>query len=79
MLIQIDPHRQQSTQIPGRAHIVISLLPDGALHLQAFRQGAFNASYANRQDSVLAQIPKLLAELREELAADDVQPSVKGS
>ena len=79
MLIQIDPHRQKSTQLPGVAHIVIAIQQDGTLHLQAFRQGVFNASYTNKQDSVLAQVPVLLAELREELATNEVQSSVEGS
>lgn len=79
MLIQIDPQRQKATTLAGRAHIVIAIQPDGTLHMQAFRQGAFNASYGDNRDSVLAQIPALLAELRDELAADDAQSSVSGS
>lgn len=73
MLIQIDSHRQTATQLPGLAHIVVAIRRDGTLHMQAFRQGALNASYANKSDSVLAQIPALLAELRDELAADAAQ------
>lgn len=70
MLIQIDPRRQNATLLPGLAHIVIAIQPDGTLHMQAFRRGAFNASYANKGDSVLSQVPALLAELRDELAAE---------
>lgn len=71
MIIQIDPSGQKVTQLLGLADVVIAIEPDGTLHMQAFRQGAFNASYANKQDSVLAEIPALLAELRNELAAGD--------
>ena len=79
MLIQIDPHRQAVTPLPGRAHVVIAIREDGTLHMQAFRQGAFNASYANNGDSVLDELPALLAELRDELAADAAQRSAEGS
>lgn len=75
MLVQIDPQHQKARRLAGCAHIVIAIQPDGTLHLQAFRRGGFNASYADKQGSVLAQIPALLAELRNELAADDAKSS----
>lgn len=55
------------SNIPGRAHIVLSVRDDGRLHLQAFRLGRPNASYGDSTDAVIAEIPKLLAELRQEL------------
>lgn len=79
MLLNIDPHCQKATQIAGRAHIVIAVLDDGKLHIQAFRQGVFNTSYLSCKDDILKEIPKVLAELREELVADDAQFSESGS
>ncbi len=53
-----------------RAQIILTVTDDGRLLLTGYRMGRWNAGpYANREDSVLAEIPKLLAELREETAA----------
>lgn len=51
-----------------RAEIVLTVLDDGRLLLKGYRMGRWNTTYANGQDSVLDEIPKLLAELREETA-----------
>ena len=71
-----DLEAGQLRKLSSLAHIVIAIRPDGTLHMQAFRLGAFNASYANKQDSVLAEIPALLAELRDELFAGDAPETI---
>jgi hypothetical protein len=50
----------------ARAQIILTILDDGRLLLKAYRMGRWNTNYANGEDSVLNEIPKLLAELREE-------------
>lgn len=57
----------ESMAIP-RAEIVLTVLDDGRLLLKGYRMGQWNTTYANGRDSVLDEIPKLLAELREETA-----------
>ena len=51
-----------------RAEIVLTVLDDGRLLLKGYRMGRWCTTYANGLDSVLDEIPKLLAELREETA-----------
>lgn len=53
----------------GDAQIVLSLLPNGRLLLKAYRFGRWNTTYANGDDSVMAEIPALVQELRSEVAA----------
>lgn len=54
----------------ARAQIILTVQDDGRLLLCGYRMGRWNAGpYANGEDSVLKEIPKLLAELREETAA----------
>lgn len=59
------------TPVPpcARAHITITVLDDGRLLVEGYRRGRWNCTYANGEDSVLAELPKLLAELREETRA----------
>lgn len=54
----------------GVAHIVITLDEFGSAKLRSFFCGRFDASYRVRPDAaVLAELPKLLAELRAQMAA----------
>lgn len=64
--------------IPGDAHIVLSVQTDGKLLLRSYREGEFNAMYAYGDDSVLAEIAPLLAELRAELIAPH-QPTTESA
>ena len=69
MLLHINQAEQQTTVVKGVAHVVIGLLPDGTLRLQAFRGGVLDSFYMNCSDAgVLGSIPGLLAELRAAVA-----------
>jgi hypothetical protein len=69
MLIHANPHTGKAAAIPGQAHIVIAIGNDGRLHLQSFRMGDWDSSYADSSDAVLQRVPALLAELRQHIAA----------
>ena len=65
MLLHINPDKQQPTVIHGVAHVVVSVMPDGRLHMLALRGGVVDSIYLNHTDAgVLGSIPALLAELR---------------
>lgn len=61
----IQAHKE--AQAP-RAQVTLTMLDDGRLHMWAERMGRFNAAYADGSDGVLAHIPALLQELRDETA-----------
>lgn len=68
MLIHASKSGRGVSQIPGEAHIVISIQADGRLGLCAYRRGEFNAVYAAGDErQTLARVPRLLQELQEEL------------
>ena len=73
MLIQIDELTMCVNKIEGDAHVVLTIRPDSTLILSAYRLGVWNTTYANAQDSVIDEIPALVNELREELAAIKAQ------
>ncbi len=52
----------------ARAQIILTILDDGRLLLKGYRLGRWNTTYADGTDAVLTEIPKLLAELRQETA-----------
>lgn len=69
MLINIEPVREAVTKIEGQAHIVISLYAEGEIAMGAFFKGRFDSAYANMNEDRLIEreLPKLLAELRQQL------------
>ena len=74
MLVHISKRNQNIAHIVGDAHIVLTIRGDGRLLLSGYRLGEWNTTYANATDSVLEEIPSLLAELRDELAQAKLIP-----
>jgi len=68
MLIHISKRKQHVSPIVGDAHIVLTIQSDGGLLLSAYKLGEWNTTYANASNTVIDEIPALLAELRIELA-----------
>lgn len=68
MLIHVSKSRQIVKPIIGDAHIILTIQADGSLLLSAYRLGEWNTTYANASNSVVDNIPALLAELRKEIA-----------
>lgn len=69
MLIHVSKRSQNVMPIIGDAHIVLTIKADGNLLLSAYRMGEWNTTYANASNSVVDNIPALLADLRDELVA----------
>ena len=69
MLIHVSPRAQHVSPIVGDAHIVLTIRPDGGLLLSGYLHAEWYATYANSKNGVVDEIPRLLAELREEIAA----------
>lgn len=68
-LLRASIRAHKEAQAP-RAQVTLTMLDDGRLRMRAERMGRFNASYADGSDGVLAHIPALLQELRDETADD---------
>lgn len=70
MLIHVAPNGTRSVRkLDGSAQIVIELNEQGEARLQAFFRGRFDSNYRVMTDQRLLQheIPKLLAELRDQI------------
>ena len=75
MLIHISKRNQRVAPIVGDAHIVLTIQSNGELLLSAYRLGEWNSTYANAGNTVVDEIPGLLAELRAELAEATASPT----
>ena len=71
MLMHIDTTggRGHVRVIEGNAHIVIAIQGDGKAWLEAFFNGRMDSCYGTMSDARLfeRELPKLIAELREQL------------
>lgn len=69
MLINIETDREAVTKIEGKAHIIISLDAHGKASLSGFFMGRYDSTYGGMDDDRLQkrELPKLLAELRQQL------------